>query len=134
MIPEFVGANRDDQARAKTYLNDLKSGKYKDVDEMGAHHFNSCLIRKAAPRFDFKHTSKCFWEQRVMMSLQVSRFDERLSMETASSALIKDNEPVDEATIAHIRRLAKDVYTILKPNEANAFYDAQFQLCMTYYK
>lgn len=131
LVSEFVGGAAADQTRALGYLNDLRMQKYASGEHMAATHFDTCLARKSTQTFPPGSALACYREQRILFALENLRFDHEASQEQATQHLIKANPSADGANERMIQRLAKDVYTILKPGGESAFSAAQFNVCMT---
>ena len=131
LVSEYVGGTSADQTRALTYLNDLRMQKYTSGEHMAATHFNSCLVQKSVQTFPADRALSCYGEQRIIFALEGLRFDHDASQEQAAQHLIKANPSADGTNERMIQRLAKDVYSILKPGGESAFGEAQFNVCMT---
>jgi hypothetical protein len=131
LVADFVGGSAADQQRARSYLNDLRLKKYASGEEMAGAHFQACMARGSAEKFEPSRSISCYKEQRLIFALEVLRFDNNVGMAEATQHLIKANPSADGSTESVIRRLAKDTYTILTPGGESAFSEAQFRLCMT---
>lgn len=131
LVADFVGGSSLDQQRALSYLYDLRLKKYASGEEMAGAHFQACMARSSAEKFEPSRSISCYKEQRLIFALEELRFDKNVGMAEATQHLIKANPSTDGSTESVIRRLAQDTYTILKPGGESAFSEAQFRLCMT---
>lgn len=131
LVSDFVGSSRSEQTRAMGYLNDLQRKKYSSGEHMAATHFDTCLAQKSPQTFAPGRALSCYREQRILFALVGLRFDQNATQEQAAQHLIKANPSADGSNERVIQRLAKDVYTILKPGGESAFGQAQFDVCMT---
>lgn len=131
LVSEFVGGSNSEQARASGYLNDLQLRKYSSGEHMAATHFDTCLAQKSPQKFAPGRALSCYREQRILFALEGLRFDQEATQEQAAQHLMKANPSADGSNERMIQRLAKDVYTILKPGGESAFGEAQFNVCMT---
>jgi hypothetical protein len=131
LVADFVGGSSADQLRAMGYLNDLQRKKYSSGEHMGATQFDNCMAQKSLQIFAPGRSLSCYREQRIIFALEGLRFDQDAPQEQAAQHLMKANPSADGSNERMIQRLAKDVYTILKPGGESSFGQAQFDVCMT---
>jgi hypothetical protein len=131
LVSDFVGGSTTDQTRALSYLNDLQLRKYDSGEHMAATHFNTCLAQKSTQTFAPGRALSCFQEQSIIFKLVGLRFDKEATQEQATQHLIQATPSGDGSSERVVRRLARDVYTILTPGAESAFGQAQFDVCMT---
>ena len=131
LVSDFVGGSQADRNRALTYLNDLRLKKYATEEDMAGAHFNACMAQGKAEKFELTRSVRCYQEQRLLLVLEVMRFDGKASMADAMQQMLAANPSADASTQAAIRRLAIDTYIILQPGDESAFAEAEFRVCMT---